>query len=370
MDDSYLEVPPEEEDKKEKNYLEVDPISVSLSELKQSPSASAPVEPTAAPEVEPSAAPLVDPYPPKTFGPGDVGLVLSGGGGKGAYQIGVLKALAEGGILKDVKAVAGTSIGAINAILYAQGDFDKAYKVWDDIDMSVLFDLDPTNMMAGRALASRKEMNRLMDNYVDYDRISSGELEIYCGVAEDLGGEQYNAEYMRLNHKSAGEIRNILMASTAMPIIYDAVSIGGKNYRDGGLKDNEPIKPLYDAGIRKFIVIGLDADKVFSYPQYSDAEFLVIYPSHDLGDIFSGTLNFHDKDKAIKRLLGYKDGKRAIKTKIEKDENYIALERAFAIRDYEECVKQVTHEETVSRLEQDISSRFDYISEIEKKYDI
>ena len=403
MDDSYLEVPPEKEEKKEENYLEVDPISVSLSELPKNDkvgpetsggSGSADQDHTEVtdaaysevPDMEhagaadtswsevslsPAAdAPMIPLDPPKTYGPEDVGLVLAGGGGKGAYEIGVLKALAEEGILKNVKAVAGTSIGAVNAVLYAQGDFDKAYKAWDDIDMSVLFDLDPSKMMAGKALASRNEMNRLMDNYVDYDRISSGEMEIYCGVAEDLGGDRYNGEYMRLNHKSTGEIRNILMASTAMPVIYDAVSIGGKNYRDGGLVDNEPVKPLYDAGLRKFIVIVLDSEKVFTFPQYGDAEFLVISPSHDLGDVFSGTLNFYEKDKAIKRLLGYKDGKRAIKTKIEKDENYIALERAFAIRDYEECVKQVTHEATVSRLEQDINSRFDYISEIEKKYDI
>jgi len=306
----------------------------------------------------------------KRFGPEDMGLVLSGGGGKGAYQIGVLRALAEAGILDEVKAVAGTSIGAVNAVLYVQGDYDKAYKTWDDINMGVLFDLDPAMIASGKLYFSRDEMNRLMNNYVDYDRIAGSDTEIYCGVAEELGNGNYSPAYMRLNGASVSEIQKILMASTAMPVVYDTVSINGKNYRDGGVVDNEPIKPLYDAGIRRFIVIGLTAGKVFSYPQYSDAEFIVIYPSHDLGDIFSGTLNFYEQDKAIKRLLGYKDGKRAIKTKIEKDENSILLERALAIKDYEEAVKQVQHERKVNELEKNINSRLDYISDIEKKWGI
>ncbi len=351
MDDKYLEVT---EDYREvvEEYCEVPPTDTPKTE------AELPVT-----EEDPKRI-------PRTFGPSDTGLVLDGGGGKGAYQIGVLRALAEEGLLSSVKAVAGTSIGAVNAVLFAQGDFDRAYKVWDDIDMDVLFDLDPAMLAAGKICFSRDEMNRLMDTYIDYRGIAESELEIYCGVAEELGPENYRPEYMRLNGAGVQEIRNILMASTAMPIVYDTVLINGKHYRDGGVVDNEPIRPLYEAGIRKFIVIGLTAGRIFSYPQYADAEFIVIDPSHDLGDIFTGTLNFGKKDKAVKRMFGFKDGKRAIKTKIEKDPYYISLEPALAKKDYEETVKQVDHEEKVAQLEQSISSKFDYISDIEKKWGI
>src|SRR5690606_21133320 len=54
------------------------------------------------------------------------GLVLSGGGARGAYQIGVWKAMHELGLDRRVKAVAGTSVGAINTALFLQGDVDRA----------------------------------------------------------------------------------------------------------------------------------------------------------------------------------------------------------------------------------------------------
>lgn len=59
------------------------------------------------------------------------GLVFAGGGGKGAWQLGVWKALEEAGIRR--KAVSGTSVGALNAALYAQGDYDKAIDAWMSI---------------------------------------------------------------------------------------------------------------------------------------------------------------------------------------------------------------------------------------------
>ena len=49
------------------------------------------------------------------------GLVLAGGGGKGIYQVGIMKSLAEAGLLDDIVAVSGTSIGGVNAVLFAEG---------------------------------------------------------------------------------------------------------------------------------------------------------------------------------------------------------------------------------------------------------
>ncbi len=304
----------------------------------------------------------------KSYGPEDVGLVLSGGGGKGAYQIGVLRALKEEGKLDAVAAVAGTSIGAINAVLFIMDDYDKAYKTWDDINMGVLFDLDPAMLAQGKLYFSRDEMNRLMNQYIDYPKIAGSSIDIYCGVAEELPGSQYRAEYMKLNGKSISEIQNVLTASTAMPVVYDTVTINGRKYRDGGVVDNEPIRPLYDAGIRNFIVVGLTAGRKFSSDAFPDAEFIVIDPTHDLGDVFSGTLNFSEGDKTIKRTLGYKDGKRSIKTHFEKDPAYLSMAPALAARDYEETVREYERQKRVSALESSVNSSLDYIAEIEKKY--
>ncbi len=361
-EDTYSEVtaPTAEED----TYSEV-PTPVAEEDTYSEVPTTAVTETATSYSEVPVTAPSVE---QKTYGPEDVGLVLAGGGGKGAYQIGVLRALAEEGQLDKVAAVAGTSIGAVNAVLYAEGDFDKAYKTWDDIDMGVLFDIDPAMLAQGKICFSRDEMNRLMNQYIDYEKLAASDLEIFCGVAEELPGGGYNAEYMKLNGKSISEIQSILMASTAMPVVYDTVVINGKHYRDGGVVDNEPIRPLYERGIRKFILINLDYAKRVPVEQFPDAEFIVIDPSRDLGDIFSGTLNFSTDDKAIKRTLGYKDGKRAIKVLIEKDPAYIAMAPALANRDYEEIVREYDRQKRVSALESSVNSSFDYIAELEKKY--
>src|SRR6056297_2139164 len=63
----------------------------------------------------------------------EYGIVFTGGGTKGCYEIGAWKAFNELGL--KVKAVAGTSIGAINGALYIQGDYDSAYKKWININV-------------------------------------------------------------------------------------------------------------------------------------------------------------------------------------------------------------------------------------------
>ncbi|HRR90595.1 MAG TPA: patatin-like phospholipase family protein, partial [Eubacteriales bacterium] len=69
-----------------------------------------------------------------------LGLVLEGGGVKGAYHIGALKALLEAGYRFD--GVAGTSIGALNAAMIAQGEFDKLVQIWNCVEASDILDVD------------------------------------------------------------------------------------------------------------------------------------------------------------------------------------------------------------------------------------
>ncbi|HPP36615.1 MAG TPA: patatin-like phospholipase family protein, partial [Clostridiales bacterium] len=60
------------------------------------------------------------------------GLVLEGGGGRGAYQIGACKAIKELGF--KISMVAGTSVGALNGAMVVQGDIDLAYDVWHELE--------------------------------------------------------------------------------------------------------------------------------------------------------------------------------------------------------------------------------------------
>ena len=69
-----------------------------------------------------------------------LGLVLEGGGAKGAFHAGAVKALIERGYVFD--GVAGASIGALNGAMIAQGDFDKCYKLWENILPSTFLDVE------------------------------------------------------------------------------------------------------------------------------------------------------------------------------------------------------------------------------------
>ena len=295
------------------------------------------------------------------------GLVLSGGGAKGAYQVGVLKALAEAGLLKDVSYISGDSIGAINAMLYCLGDSQFMYDVWENINMPEVFEPDPDLFSNNPKLFSRDKVTSMMNEYLKDDVIRNLPCVVYAGVTR-LEGVRYFPEYMKLNGHTKNEMIDILLASSAIPIVYEAVRINGKEYLDGGLTDNEPIKPLYDLGVRRFIIIGLDSDKVFEHYKYPDAECYAIYPSHDLGDLLSGTMNYEIKAKHFREMLGEKDGKLAVKTHFEKDPTYISLRNEINRTNYLE-IKNTLKVETAQRdLGASIDKHMAYFNKIYDKY--
>lgn len=300
-----------------------------------------------------------------------IGLVLCGGGGKGAYQVGVLKALKEEGLLDEITAISGASIGAINAVLYAMDDIERMYKAWDDMDMQTLFDVDLELFLEKNILFSRDETLKLISKYLDFNKIKNGKYDIYASICKIVTGEaQLEAEYRKLSDYDLETMKNILLASTALPLIYESIEIDGAYYRDGGICDNTPIKPLYDAGIRQFIVICMNQNKVINQAKWKDAEFITITPSRDLGQLVDGTLNFHDKAIDFREMLGYKDGLRAVKTKFEKDDIYIKMESTLAASDYNEIMMQMRVDRTYNDVGSRINANIEKFNKLAEKYDI
>lgn len=299
-----------------------------------------------------------------------IGLVLSGGGGKGAYQIGVLKVLQEQGLLDEVTAISGASIGAVNAMLYAMGDIDVMYQAWKDIDMDTVFDID-LNMIAERRLYfSRNEMLAMLERYIDIEKIKADKRDIYFSISKvNEMQEAVSVEYRKLSDYDTEMIKKLLLASTALPVMYEPVVIDGNQYRDGGMLDNEPIQPLYDAGIRQFIVIGLKAGKVLNTDKWPDAQFITIYPSHDLGDLIEGTLNFSDRAKEFRQMLGEKDALRALKTKFHPDDIYIRMEPVLAQNDYNDIMMQLRVNQAYRTVESRVNSNIEKFNSIAKKYE-
>jgi len=82
----------------------------------------------------------------KNIGGKQIGLVLAGGGGKGAYQIGCWRAFQRLGI--RFSAVAGSSVGALNAALIAEGNLRKATELWSNISREKVFKTRATNVLS------------------------------------------------------------------------------------------------------------------------------------------------------------------------------------------------------------------------------
>ena len=97
----------------------------------------------------------------------EYGLVLEGGGAKGAYQIGAWKALREAGV--KLKGIAGTSVGALNGALICMGDLEKAERLWENISYSKIMSVDDEVMgeIFKHKKISRETLKELMDYMAD-----------------------------------------------------------------------------------------------------------------------------------------------------------------------------------------------------------
>ena len=263
------------------------------------------------------------------------GLVLAGGGGKGAYQVGVIKALVEQGWQEKIVGISGSSIGSLNAVLFAQGDMEKMEAIWNavrpenvlDVDLSsanlrqdleekyvvmkeflASVSLDEYLKKAAReGICSRAGLEDIIRYKLDLEKVRNSKRKIYATVAY-MKDNLPTAKYCLLNSKSDEEITNILLASSALPVIYDAVEIDGISYRDGGIVDNVPCKPLLEDYIENLIVVRLKEGIVQpSAFQQGKGYQLELRPSHNLGDFLSGTINFEHESIVYRIALGYYD---------------------------------------------------------------
>lgn len=261
-----------------------------------------------------------------------LGLVLAGGGGKGAYFIGVWKALKEFGVDKNIAAVSGTSVGALNAVLFANGNYMEAYDIWSNITSQDILTITPKKILSllmrmglpsvaiktfGPVLMSsclggvfsREGLINIIESRVNLEKVSNSYLDIYACA---YNVRKLDVDYIKMNYKTDEEIKNILLASSAIPVVFEKQNFNGQAYYDGGLKDNVPIKPLYDEGIRNFIVIYLSRDCMIDKLKFEGANIIEIMPREDQGSLLTGTLDFSEKG-AIERInQGYKDAIRIL----------------------------------------------------------
>lgn len=263
-----------------------------------------------------------------------LGLVFSGGGGRGAYQIGVWKALREMGLEKDVRAIAGTSIGALNAALFLQGDVRAAEKVWRSVDPSQIFSPQPelerlakqkrTRLLqlvqtaARTGLFSRDGLKELIDSHLDLERIAASSIKSWVTLRrlDHVESRRSRVQYLPLHGADPERIRSYLLASSAIPFVYGPETIDDVPYTDGGIgipSDVTPIRPVYNDGCDLIVVVYSDRWRSIDAKRFENSRIVEITPREPL-PILMGTFDFTPRGVRRRIRQGYEDGLQAMQS--------------------------------------------------------
>lgn len=253
------------------------------------------------------------------------GLALEGGGAKGAFHMGAVKALLEEGY--EFGGVAGTSIGALNGAIIVQGDFEFGYQWWEQMDTSMLFDIEKAhvekymNMQVSKAMLhfwaslakdivgnrglDTKKIREILSQLIDEQRIRESSMEfglVTVSVSDWKPVELYKEDIPN------GKMIDYLMASANFPA-FRIEPLDGKYFIDGGFYDNCPINLLGRKGYKKVVAIrtlGIGRTRKI---ESNDIEVTNIYPSKDLGKLL-----VFDNDTIRENLkMGYCDAMRQIR---------------------------------------------------------
>lgn len=253
------------------------------------------------------------------------GLVLEGGGAKGAYHMGAYKALMDEGI--EIRGVAGTSIGALNGAMIVQGEPEKAYELWREISYSKVIAIEDEEVerwkqkkigkeditfLTGKILNVLSEkgldispMKDLLVETIDEDKIreSGKDFGIVTISLTDLKPVEIYIEDIPV-----GKLSDYLLASAYFPA-FKRDKIDGKNYIDGGLYNNLPVNLLRDKGYKDLIIIRTHGVGIVRKVNLEGLNTIVISPNEDLG----GTLDFDRETARYNLKLGYYDGLKALR---------------------------------------------------------
>ncbi|MEF3693031.1 MAG: patatin-like phospholipase family protein [Acholeplasmataceae bacterium] len=245
-----------------------------------------------------------------------IGLALGGGGARGSYQIGIVKALHEIGLLKQITHVSGTSIGAINTLMVmADYSYDRMIDVWQKIKNQDIYGAGPDRLKIDKlGLFSLQDVFIKLSQEVKLSEIRESKMKGFATVAK-IHKESLIDQV--LLHRMKKEVFNLnetkdphraVLASASIPLIFGSTKIGDDSYVDGGAVDNYPIQPLIDAGCNIIFVVPLD--HLFSSKKFADQNILLInLETHLLFKTISADiLDFNPEMVKDNAEYGYKMG--------------------------------------------------------------
>lgn len=226
-------------------------------------------------------------------------LVLPGGGARGAFQVGVLKALAEmlpAGCINPFPIISGTSAGAINSVVLASKSrryrvaVAELERVWGHFHSGQVFRTDSWTMLksslhwlaaitlAGyvvgtpRSLLDNSPLRALLSRNIRFPRISTsidaGYLEAVAITAAGYSSARSTSFFQAApGNRAWARTRRIglrcdvnldhLMASIAVPLVFPPVRIGAEYFGDGAMRHATPLSPAIHLGADRILVIGV-----------------------------------------------------------------------------------------------------------------
>lgn len=189
------------------------------------------------------------------------GLVLPGGGAKGAFQVGVIKYLTEKKLYKEgFSIVSGTSVGALNALAIAHHAPDRdqlglalerLLNVWSNLDRGDIWSLRQPAYIAGLwkpSIGKTKKLRKLLEDHVDLTDIRASGVELRISAVDLLTGE------LKVFNQN-DDVVPAVMASSSFPLAFPPIEIEGGYFTDGGVADVAPLKPAIDHGCTEIVVI-------------------------------------------------------------------------------------------------------------------
>lgn len=172
-----------------------------------------------------------------------IGLVLSGGFAKGAYQIGVLKAINELVNYDSITMISASSVGILNAYAYANQKLDTAEQIWKNLNCKSMTHFIKTVLQS----------NFLDEQIKKITPCPSFQKKDFYATLLNVSAKNIN--YINLNKTPTDLIEKFIRAGVTLPPFNKPLKILESEYFDGALVDNIPISPLVTADLDCIICI-------------------------------------------------------------------------------------------------------------------
>ena len=246
-------------------------------------------------------------------------IVLSGGGAKGAYEMGVWKALRRLRIKYQI--ITGTSIGALNGMLMVQNDFYKCLRMWKNINYDMIYDnfgnvkttqemyLAYLNKIIDGGIDTKKIENLIEENYRP-NKIYKSKIQ-FGVVAYSLKSRK--VIYATKKNTRPDKLKKYILASATCFPVFKPTKIGTDTLIDGGYYDNLPINLAIDLGATEIIAVDLGSIGFRKRVRNKGIKITYIEPNNKLDSflMFDSNvtkrminLGYNDTMKVFKRLEG------------------------------------------------------------------